>query len=58
MALEFCDHVDIVWLAYVTHVLASYLRRFDRSLAVALDTAKAFERVWHLMLIAKLPSLF
>ncbi len=43
-------------LAYVTHVWASSLKRFGESLAVALDISKAFDRVWHAKLIAKLPS--
>ena len=43
-------------LSYVTHVWASSLRDFGESFIVALDISKAFDRVWHRSLLAKLPS--
>jgi hypothetical protein len=41
-------------LAYVTHVWSSILDRGGESLVVSLDISKAFDRVWHSCLIAKL----
>jgi hypothetical protein len=42
-------------LAYLTHVWATSLGDFGESVAVALDISKAFDRVWHRALLAKLP---
>ena len=43
-------------LFYLTHVWSSSLRNFGESFAVALDISKAFDRVWHKALLAKLPA--
>jgi hypothetical protein len=43
-------------LALVTHKWVSSFRSFGESTAVALDISKAFDRVWHKKLLAKLPS--
>ncbi len=43
-------------LAFLTGSWSSSLSRFGETFAVALDTSKAFERVWHKALISKLPS--
>ena len=43
-------------LAYLSESWASSFRDFGESFAVALDIAKAFDRVWHKALISKLPS--
>lgn len=43
-------------LAYVTHLWATSLDKFGESTAVALDISKAFDRVWHPALLAKLCS--
>ena len=43
-------------LSYLTHVWSSSLRDFGESYVVALDISKAFDRVWHAALLAKLPA--
>ena len=43
-------------LSYLTHLWSSSLRNFGESYVVALDISKAFDRVWHKALLAKLPS--
>ena len=43
-------------LSYLTHKWSSSLRDFGESYVVALDISKAFDRVWHKALLAKLPS--
>ena len=43
-------------LSYLTHVWSSSLRNFGESFVVALDISKAFDRVWHKALLAKLPG--
>ena len=43
-------------LSYLTHLWSSLLRNFGESYVVALDISKAFDRVWHKALLAKLPS--
>ena len=43
-------------LAFLTECLSSSLRDFGETFAVALDTSKAFDRVWHKAIISKLPS--
>ena len=42
-------------LSYLTHTWSSSLRDFGESHVVALDISKAFDRVWHKALLAKLP---
>ena len=34
-------------LAYVTHLWGEALDKYSESLAISLDIAKAFDRVWH-----------
>ena len=43
-------------LSYLTHTWSSSLRDFGESFVVALDISKAFDRVWHKALLAKLPA--
>ena len=43
-------------LSYLTHVWSSSLRNFEESFVVVLDISKAFDRVWHKSLLAKLPA--
>ena len=43
-------------LSYLTHIWSSSLRDFGESFVVALDISKAFDRVWHKALLAKLPT--
>ena len=43
-------------LAYVTNLWSTALDSFGESRIIALDIAKAFDRVWHKGRIAKLPS--
>ena len=43
-------------LSYLTHTWSSSLRNFGESFVVALDISKAFDRVWHKALLAKLPA--
>ena len=43
-------------LSYLTHTWTSSLRNFGESFVVALDISKAFDRVWHKALLAKLPA--
>ena len=43
-------------LSYFTHVWSSSLRNFGESFVIALDISKAFDRVWHKALLAKLPA--
>ncbi|WP_435316543.1 reverse transcriptase domain-containing protein, partial [Klebsiella pneumoniae] len=43
-------------LSYLTHKWSSSLRKFGESFIVALDISKAFDRVWHRSLLAKLPA--
>ena len=43
-------------LSYLTHIWSTSLRNFGESFVVALDISKAFDRVWHRSLLAKLPS--
>lgn len=42
-------------LAYVSHVWASSMDKFGETELVSLDISKAFDRVWHADLLAKLP---
>ena len=44
-------------LALVTHLWSSVLDKGGESLAVSLDISKAFDRVWHRSLVAKLQHL-
>ena len=44
------------FLSYLAHVWSSSLRNFGESFVVALDISKAFDRVWHKALLAKLPA--
>ena len=53
-ALELRDYVDIILL--LSHIWASFLRRFGESLAVSLDISKAIDRVWHHIPITKLQT--
>ena len=43
-------------LSYLTHTWSSTLRNFGESFVAALDISKAFDRVWHKALLAKLPD--
>ena len=43
-------------LSYLTHTWSSSLRDFGESFVIALDISKAFDRVWHKALLAKLPA--
>ena len=43
-------------LSYVTSIWSSTLRDFGESFIVAVDIFKAFDRIWHSSLLAKLPS--
>lgn len=43
-------------LAYLTHVWGEAVDKRGESLAVSLDIAKAFDRVWHKSLLSKLPA--
>ena len=43
-------------LSYLTHVWSSSLRNFGKSFFIALDISKAIDRVWHKILLAKLPT--
>jgi len=43
-------------LTYASHMWSSAAEAFGETRAVSLDVAKAFDRVWHDGLIAKLPS--
>ncbi|CAH2084689.1 unnamed protein product [Euphydryas editha] len=43
-------------LVYLTHRWASAIESQGEALAVSLDMAKAFDRVWHRGLLSKLPS--
>merc|ERR1712121_576363 len=43
-------------LSYLTHLWSSSLRDFGETFVVALDISKAFDRVWHKDLLAKLPA--
>ena len=43
-------------LSYLTHAWSSSLRNFGESFVVALNISKAFDRVWHKALLAKLPA--
>ena len=43
-------------LSYLTHAWSSSLSNFGESFVVALDISKAFNRVWHKALLAKLPA--
>ncbi len=43
-------------LAFLTNSWSSSLSRFGETFAVALDMAKAFDRVWHKSLLSKLSS--
>ena len=43
-------------LSYLTHLWSSSLRDFGESFVVTLDISKAFDRVWHKALLAKLPA--
>ena len=52
----FCKARSTGDLFYLTHAWASSLRNFGESFVVALDIAKAFDRVWHKALSAKLPA--
>ncbi len=51
---------DALLVIYLPEVLtdswSSSLSRFGESFAVPLDIAKAFDRVWHIALLSKLPS--
>ena len=43
-------------LSYLTHAWSSSLRNFRESFVVALNISKAFYKVWHKALLAKLPA--
>ena len=43
-------------LSYLTHAWSSSLRNFGEPFVVTLDISKAFDRVWHKALLAKLPA--
>ena len=43
-------------LSYLTHVWSSSLRNFGEPFIITLDISKAFDRVWHKALLAKLPA--
>ena len=43
-------------LSYLTHVWSTSLRNYGETFSIALDISKAFDRVWHKALLAKLPS--
>ena len=43
-------------LSYLTHAWSSSLRNFGESIVIALDISKAFDRVWHKAMLAKLPA--
>ena len=43
-------------LVYLTHRWAEAVESRGEALAVSLDIAKAFDRVWHRVLLSKLPS--
>ena len=43
-------------LSYLTDLWSSSLRDFGESFIIALDISKAFDRVWHKALLAKLPT--
>ena len=43
-------------LSYLTHAWSSSLRNFRESFVGTLDFSKAFDRVWHKALLAKLPA--
>ncbi|KAG5898379.1 hypothetical protein JTB14_015810 [Gonioctena quinquepunctata] len=43
-------------LACVSHIWQLSIEKYGETLAVALDISKAFDRVWHQGLLAKLPS--
>ncbi|XP_013165296.1 PREDICTED: uncharacterized protein LOC106116102 [Papilio xuthus] len=43
-------------LAYLTHRWSEAIEGKGEALAVSLDVAKAFDRVWHKALLSKLPS--
>ena len=43
-------------LSYLTHAWSSSLRNVGESFVIALDISKAFDRVWHKALLAKLPA--
>ena len=45
-----------VLLSYLTHTWSSSLRNFGESFIIALDISKAFDRVWHKALLAKLSA--
>ena len=44
-------------LAYAVHVWSSALESYGESRVISLDISKAFDRVWHKGLLAKLPML-
>ena len=52
----FCKSRSTDLLSCLIHALSSSLRNFGESFVVALDTSKAFDRVWHKALLAKLPA--
>ncbi|RVE45150.1 hypothetical protein evm_010173 [Chilo suppressalis] len=43
-------------LAYLTHIWGEAIDKRGESLAISLDIAKAFDRVWHKSLLSKLPA--
>src|ERR1044072_7311942 len=43
-------------LSYLTDLWSSALRDFGESCVVAFDIYKAFDRVWHALLLSNLPS--
>ena len=43
-------------LSYLTHAWSPSRRNFGESFVITLDISKAFDRVWHQALLAKLPA--
>ena len=50
-----CFIIISLYLAYAAHVWSSALEYCGESRVISLDISKAFDRVWHKCLLAKLP---